>query len=608
MIAFESALPNQLTSRTLRGQRAVLPWSAAWLLQAGALALRTGALLGWAVPFWGLGIAGFPGAADRTFVLVATFALLATLLGLAMVGSGAQSSRPWPSVHTCVHAFLILAALAACWLLPDRTGFIGDSLLRQGAIASDTYSRMFQQALPVDVALHAHLTPWLATVLSFSAQETTRLVALLAFALLLLSTRWIVPVPARHGMLGTCAPLLLAGAGIASLFTGFPRDTPYLLVMGLGLLGMLRARLTPPHTLRAGPEWVLLLMLFTHRSSLLLVVPYAVATLRALRHHRGPLPLSWYGGAAALAFGALILAPSYARIISTFDLSRHFSWLHTNAAQFPSSGLLTHLADVANAVTLLSPAALLVPILLIGAKEDHYLRFEQSILLSTFALLFSFRPQQGVFRDYDVYALAALALGFACVSRLIGLARQCPRIVNVLCAVLAASSFQSMLSTLAVAHSPDALNRRLHFALASTGAAGTVERAQWLDYLGTTATTAGDPGSAARYFSQAAMAAPTRTRRVRACLAHARSGDYLAARDCFRDLRNENSGSTIGWAGEAGMSAAVGDSADFVKSLIQLQRLTEGRAARDLAFRLLSQSPEVDPTGEVRRRLELQPR
>lgn len=378
--------------------------------------------------------------------------------------------------------------------------------------------------------------------------------------------------------------------------------------MALGLLGMLRARLTPPHALRAGPEWVLLLMLFTHRSSLLLVVPYAVATLRALRHRRGRLPVGWYAGAAALALGALILAPSYARIVGTFDLPRHFSWPLVGAGHSPFVGFLAHLADVANAVTLLSPAALLVPILLIGTGEDHSVRFEQSILLSTLALLFSFQPQQGVFRDYDVYALAALALGFACTSRLIDLARQFPRAVSVLCAVLAASSLQSMLSTLAVAHSPDALNRRLHSALASTGGPGEVERAQWLDYLGTTATTASDPGSAARYFAQAARVAPTRTRSVRAGLAHARHGDYRAARAVFRDLRTVDSGSTIGWAGEAGMSAAVGDSAGFVKALRPLQLLTEGRAARDLAFRLLSQSPEVDPTGEVRRRLELQRR
>jgi hypothetical protein len=184
---------------------------------------------------------------------------------------------------------------------------------------------------------------------------------------------------------------------------------------GLAAVGVLRAARAPAlgndgSTGLATVGACVALGLLLHRSALALLPAWAIAVALVVRAGTWRQPAAIAGALAPLVSLAIV-GPRLFQVMTTFDRERHLAggFAHTLA-----SGLApAHLADVAHTLGLLVPLGLLLPLLLLlpprpPARESLALAL---YALPPLALMFVVLPQQGLPRDWDVFALAGVALG-----------------------------------------------------------------------------------------------------------------------------------------------------------------------------------------------------
>ena len=473
---------------------------------------------------------------------------------------------------------LALAALLVTivLVLPDRLHFVGDANLRFGNLTVDEDpGKLFPQASAADIALHYRLPRTLADRLGVARESLPHALgavwAVLLAGLAVLAAR-------RFGARGPAA-LAVAGAiafgGTLALTTGYLKAFVELaLVTGFAGVAAVRVAREGRGLLLLGLAVAAALLL--HRSALallpLLVVTWGIAAGPRRAQVPWRHPATWIGVLAPLAALAQML-PGALATLRSFDLPRHVATSTTRQSGGALAAALAphHLVDVANLLIVLAPLALVVPVLL-GIRRER--RSEcvalAALLLPWLAVVLFIHPQQGLYRDWDVFAPAGMALAVTAAWHLSGVLEH-GRPGLALAVTLAA--FAPAFQWVALQHDVPRALARIESRLDRTPWVGATERATSLDFVGMHYIGLGRTEDADRALEHAVDAAPNPRLIVEWGVAALTRGDFVKARSIFQRAAALDSNLVGAWRGLVTAASALGDLAELERGTRELERL-----------------------------------
>ena len=504
-------------------------------------------------PAWGWGLWGLAALAFAPPVTRRAHA------ALDRAGAFAARRPGW----TAALAGLVAAALV--WLLPDRVRLVGDFLVRQGTVEQgDAPSVLFPQALPLDVFLH-YQVPLMAKAAGATdpALVPRLLGGLEAAGLAAIALGFAAVLELRGAARIAVATAVLCGAWLG-LWTGYSKafGEMVLVVAGTGLAAVA--------ALRGGRGLVWLgilpaLGLTLHRSALGLLPGAGLAFGLALAKRGGWRALARPAALAALAIVALALALLLPRIAGDI---RHWDVVHFTPAEVQAEGgpLRAALADhrpldLLNLLVLLSPLAL--PALAAGvALGPRMPRISELLTLKLLALPFVvatvfIHPTQGLFRDWDDFAAAGMALTLP-AAWVAALALPATRRAWV---CVAATVTLAVFSVQWLAHHDDRDRglARVHAFLAEAPTRTPAERARLWDFLGVTSYRRERWTEAADAFSRSAETGPSLRILSEWAEAEIHIGDLRAAQGLMRRAVTDDPRATAGWLRLAEVSARLAE-------------------------------------------------
>jgi hypothetical protein len=499
---------------------------------------------------------------------------LIALWGLALVPVVARRLEPAVARIAGAWPFWLAVVLVLLCVWNDRLQFLGDWLMRRGSVALDVALKdLYPQALPLDLAFHVNalrpLGEWVgvdrATRIAGGLEVVLLVVAALAF-------RSRLGLGRRAG-LATAAVAITAG--YLQLFTGFNKAVCDLCV--LTALAMAFAVAAPVSAASlVGLGFVSALATLLHRAGVLLVPAVLVAIVLRWRQP-GLRPLArWLPALLALALPVIALAfagPKIWYLLVSFDWPKHVA-LPGNPPPWIAAFQPGHVLDLVNALALLTPLGILGCLLAPFVARRERLTECLSIASVAFplALLLVFvRPQQGVFRDLDVLAPGAVAVGFV-AAWAIGRVIERDKSSGGLALAVAATCFACTISWLALLHDS---SRGIGWVRGFTTAEAhrpPIERALAWDYLGFQAMHTLRWDEAVVAWRETNRVITTGRTVSQLAIAQTMVGDLDAARANFRRALTIEPGQLLCWRGLATTSYRLGDYAEARRAARELQR------------------------------------
>jgi hypothetical protein len=471
---------------------------------------------------------------------------------------GATSERS----RAATAGWAVFAALLA-WLLPDRLQFVGDFLLRQSTLQTQGAlpALWYPQAMPLDLVIHDALGRVVLALTGMRAYTEGRVLgALEAAALALIALAYARELKLR-GAAAFAATAVLFFGGYLTLFTGYNKcfTEMSLVVATAGVLMVRLARgrgglLPLGLTLAAGA--------LIHRSTLALY-PAALLTVRVWSRSqpRG----AWRRPANLLAFALPVVAqalvmPRMLAVMGDID-ARHFA-----PHEVSEHGLLAatfdpvRLADMLNLVLMLSPVFVAAAVMLAVERGAWRSRPEfgpLALLAATlFAMMLLVHPQQGMFRDWDVFATLGVALSLVAALAIGESLRAVPARAWLAVPVVASAALFTLQWLL---HQAD-LDRglvRVHAFMSEPPARSELNETTTWEYLGIRNNRAGRWEDAAVAYREAARRLPSPNILRQLGFAEERAGHLERARDVFRLMLSRNPNDDLAKTLEARVSARL---------------------------------------------------
>jgi tetratricopeptide (TPR) repeat protein len=532
---------------------------------------------------WGLDLLRFTAPAPAwTLWALAALALVPALgrralpaleaLGRALDRSGALAYAAWGA-----------GAAALAWVFPDRLRFVGDFLLRFGtAERALEPSALFPQALPIDVFLHYRLARLLDLSLGMDVNTSARLLGALEAALLGVLAVAFARALALRGAVAVAASALVLFGGYLGVFTGYGKAIAEvsLLTVAFAVCGL--------RVIRVGggllaPGVCVALGLVLHRSTLGLVPALALCWAFALREPesraRWSRPATWLAAALPLAALAVMLP----RLVATFATMDpvHFSSSEVRR----QGGLLgamfagTRPADLVGVVALLSPLALAAPAMAATLGRRGAPWREGALLLALalpwVVMLLLIHPPQGMFRDWDDFAAAAVTLSMVTAWLMATTLREAPAWAW-LCVPVALGAAAPSVHWLM--HNAD-LERglgRVEAYLREPPVRSEEERAKTWDFLGIRYAQLDRWDRSAEAMARAAELAPSPRVLLQWASAEQARGNDHGAQMVYRRLLTIAPDESRGWYGLAFVSWRLEDWGECRRAARELLRLRPG--------------------------------
>lgn len=449
----------------------------------------------------------------------------------------------------------MLASVALVLALPDRAFLTGDLLLRQRAIEKGlSPAVLFPQALPLDVWVH-HDLPRALAGFGIGATGFARAWGALEAGLIALLAVELSRALRLRGGPAIAATGATVFTGALALCTGYGKGLGEVTV-AVAAVAVFGARAVTEGRSLIWIGLTLALATAFHRAGLLLMP--AVATAWLLGRARGGRRAIGSLVPPAVAFAAF--GPQIFTTVRKFDWAENFV--------FPDA---TQLAGVGNALVLFAPLAPLVPVLgfVIGRRA-----FRREVLpvwmlgATTIAFSCFMRAQQGMLRDWDLYAPAGMATAIlggilaadalrepAVLQR--GERRTNVRAALALAAVLAAATWS--IAWLMHLHDPESALRRVRAVIDEPPPRGAVEVARMWDFVGIRSAWLGDWEPAALAFGHSAALLPTPRVLDQWTQAELQSGHWLGALEASRQWTTRVPGSVAAWRARAAAATRVRD-------------------------------------------------
>lgn len=519
---------------------------------------------------WGLNFSRFmdPATAWALWALGAA-ALLPPLARRATARRSAPGGTP-ARARVLAYAIPALASAALVLIFPDRVWFVGDFLLRVGILREpDGFTRMFPQALPLDVFLHYTLPRALGAALHVDPNQVARALGVLeVMALATLAVRFARGLALTGGAAVATTALVMFG-GYFTLYTGYGKPTieVCLATVAVGVFGMDMLR-RDRSLLAAGIAMAA--AIGVHRAGLSLLPGFVAAwALWWVAHgRRGGWKSPRTLVALAVPVAALAaMAPRLYRLFLGFDVAVNFRSVEVEQQGGVLRAALAplKLMDVANVMALLCPLALAVPVLLV-ARGRRPPRGREALWLGCLALgflpsLFLVYVTQGPFRDWDAFAGAGAACSLLAAWLIGETLRAAPRR-----AWLAASvTLAVLIPTLQLLISQHDLDRGLQRArafIAERPRRTWSQRVATWDFIGLRSLRIGRWGDAARAYAMVSSEAPHPRALLLWGTAAIIDRDYSAARRAFHTLLARDPENPEGWFGLWIASSLLGDTTE----------------------------------------------
>ncbi len=561
---------------------------------------------------WGLDVQRFlaPGLAWGTWALLAVALLPAAgrVLSRPFEWFGERIERsPWL-------AALGLAAIAAALVaaFPDRLHFVGDFLMRIGAVRKEESPDILSpQAFPLDLLVHYALPLGLDRLGWMTSDGAVRAIgaggaALLAIAAVALA-RTLDGGPAARA--AACTVALFGG--LLCLYTGESKAFGELvvIVVAFAACGLAALRREAPvgdgrdagggrgaGAIMGAGLCVAVGVLF-HRLAIGLIPAWLVLVIVWLRAD-GRRVLRSVTALLAIAIPGVVLAvmaPRLTATIATYDLGANFASAEARASggMFAAAFRPARLLDVLDLLLFLSPLAIVA--LWVGlsgirrspgsvdrtgathaaAHGDPWRGCFLAALVVPFALLMLFaRPPQGTLRDWDSFATSAAACSVAAawtIARVIERSRRTWLVAAVALGVIVPAVQW-------LAHYSDAGRGRARLEALMTGPPErpAIDRARTWDFLGWRYFREQNYDASVRAFEEASAAAPSPSNLTHWAMAETMRGHLDLALGIYSRAVARDSNYTLGWFGVGVSAINSGDRAAAERAARALQRLAPG--------------------------------
>lgn len=486
----------------------------------------------------------------------------------------------WPEHATAVLALASALAIAVFLLrTPDRSLYIGDASLRHGSFAQVSNPEMLaEQAMRGDLLLHHAFPRWAAEHSPWNTDQVGRGLGAFLAAMTLLAGWRLASLLGASGIVAFAVATLTAATGALALDTGYAKATVEIAalatVLAVGIVHLARDGDGEAGTGLLAVGVALALSLMLHRSALVLVPAWIAGAVVAMRAGRLRSPGTIVGLVAPPVALALV-GPRLWQVLTTFDRSHHASGglFATVAAAFAPLRLL----DSLNALLLLVPLALLVPVLLWLAPRPTGRAWVliAALVLPPLALLLVVQPQHELPRDWDVFALAGSVIAVVLAWRVADVLRAAPR-ARGLALPLALAAALPALQWVALQSDPERTWARAQAILIGPPPRRTEDVANGLGTLGMMRLGRGQPEKALVLFERSAEQAPNPRMFVQIGMAEAMLGHPEKAMERYRHAASLNPDLNAAWRGMAAAASALGDTASMREALTQLERLEPG--------------------------------
>jgi tetratricopeptide (TPR) repeat protein len=471
-----------------------------------------------------------------------------------------------------------LVVIAGLWLLNDRSHWIGDWLMREGSTRFDTpLGLMYPQALPLDLAIHVHLPRAMSSWIDGAA--LTRILGACEATVLVLVATSFAKSSSFEGSVAAAAVGMTLLAGTVDLFSGFNKAATEMCVM-TAALALSGVRSVKRGTSPMLASFVVALSLCLHRLGIVLLPALAVVLVLWWRSHRANRPHAWLEAATAVALPLVTLGfvgRDLYRTFVSFDLPRH---VLTGQAPHVSDVLkhafsAGHLLDLLNVLVVLAPAAMASLALAFlapqaGSRRESFVLV--ALALPFIALFLLIPPQQGVFRDLDVFAPGCVALTFLLAHRVGETLRANPG-SRWLAVPLTGFALTSSLAWFGLHHAESHAREWIRSFAVDAPRRSSQEIGLTWDYLGYRAMSRDDWKEAAEDWSEAAARIPSPRILTLSGMAATMIGDLSRARELFQRAVDRDSDMVLAWRGLASTSFRLGNDEGAREAVNRLQSL-----------------------------------
>jgi hypothetical protein len=504
----------------------------------------------------------------------------------------------------------VLSALALGTLvlwLQDNTWFIGDFLIRRGGGASMTaFSGNYQQSLSLEVFLFDRAPRLMGTFLPVFSTTHRLMGAVSACAIALAAMRFSRSISRSATTLPVGAMIISAG-GYLVVATGLGKPA-VILCACVALLASIAVVQKPGWNGVAKAGVVAGIAVLLHRGGLLLLPCWAVLIYQTLRGEGGanrPKLLEAIGaGAPILALAAV--GPRMWRILVDFDIPHHLAGQSLAGLNQPWT--LRHevlrLLDLANLSYLLVPALpLLVAVVASGVRPGRpgTRLWRLCVLALPWAVaLVAIHPQQGVFRDMDVFAAGGVA--FACVTgfltiRLLDRGDLDPRVPAAIALAVVVPTVQILLTN----HNSTSGLKRVAAYASETPIREQAELGRTWDFLALRTFVLRDWRGAAAATARAVSYGPSPRLLIMQGISSAYTGDYAGAARAYRQAAQRDTSLAEAWLGLAGVAMYQGNLVLADSAMARVRVFSRDRAARLSLRQMLLSYPEIMPPSHPQR-------
>ncbi len=485
------------------------------------------------------------------------------------------------------------ALLVLC--LPDRTWYLGDFLIRRGGLSAALTTQR-EQALPLERLLFDFAPSALGAVLP-GLSSLHRLIGALAAGLL------------AHAAI-TCGRVLSRSpATISVTALGLTLGGHMIMNTGLGKPAALLCALTGyvvSIALRPKPGWsygarcgvAVAAAIALHRSGLLLIPAWMLVVSRAARDRT---PGSSIARAALMSVAVLPLAAllllggRMLHVLVTLDLPHHIA----SAMPVPGFGAtVVRTSDVVNTLLLLSPLLMLAPAAGFAGWSRCFAAQGRGVMLVAMPWLVAIVlvvPQQGMFRDVDVFAPAGFAWS-ALLLLVIAPAVEASQKAGLrTSAPLVMAGVISTLQLLLISATPAAGLDRIHAYATESPARPDNDLGRTWDFLALRAFALEDWREARAAAAYAVRYEPSSRLWVMLGVSSAYTHDYAAARAAFSSALDREPGLPEAMVGLAGAALSVGDTTLAESTIVRMNRVAADAGARGRMRRFVAKYPAVYP-------------
>jgi len=537
---------------------------------------------------WGLDLA-------RDLPLAGSLLLAVTAAAACIPAVGRRLERLVPPGGGIAAAIaLVGVALLATfvWSHPDRALFTGDTRLRQGSFVTVEHVEQFApQALRGDLLLHHTLPREVSARLPIAPGDVGRWQGALLAVITALAGLALARECGVRGTTFLAVAAAACGTAALALFTGYAKSSAEVAALtSVLVVALARAARARGGLLLAGVCVAIALLL--HRSAIALLPAWFAVALVVVRPRAPRGAGAWLGLLAPLA-ALILVGPRLWSTLSTFDRAHHvpgLAWVFSFA----------HLGDVANALMLLAPAVLVLPVLL--ALPPRPTRGEgilaASLVLPALAVLLTFRPQQGLPRDWDVFAFVGSACAAVTAWRAGVLFAAQPDMRRMASALALLALVPALQWTALQSDAPRAWSRAESI-LIGPPVRDREERASGLATLGLLRDAHGEHEAASRLFQLSHEASPHPRRLVEWGIVASLSGHQARALSYFEQAARMDPSLASAWQGVLEVAISRGESVRAREAADTLERLDPANPALPEARRWLGMARE-DPVAASR--------